>query len=78
MSKNFENKTYLNISFQVEYFLKFLIFNRLYKTFNLIEGFNYYFNLKQVITLERITNCKQKACPNILEKGCFRIILHEF
>ena len=42
MSEIFENKTYLDIILQVEYSFKnfYLIFNRLYKAFNLIEGFN--------------------------------------
>ena len=65
------------MSLQVEYLLKFL-FNRLYKALNLIEGFNYYFTLKQVITWEMITNFKLEIMSEYSKKEYSRIILHEW
>ena len=50
----------------------YLIFNRLYKAFNLKEGFNYYFTLKQVITSEMITNFKLKIMFDYSRKRMFQ------
>ena len=53
----------------------FSFLKKVYRVFNLIEGFNYYFTLKQVVSWEMITNFKLSKC---LEERMSRIILHEW